>query len=142
MNANKSINRTLAKAANVGYGTCYTHKGLALVFLFFLSACSVVNNKVGFGLSFNKELSSECVERIFPQVIGISEIVTTSSGYNGFSLGGYEVGLIFTKVDDLVSGYEITIDGMFQLESYDAFTRKATKLNNQIREHFEDGCSG
>jgi len=121
---------------------CYMHKEIiALVSLFLLSSCSVANNKIGFGLSFKKELSTECVERIFPQIRGISEIVVTSSGYNGFSMAGYEIGLVFTQADDLIKGYEITIDGMFQLETYESFTQNARNLNNEIREHLEDGCS-
>mgnify|MGYP000624827256 CR=1 FL=1 len=139
---NNSMKRTLARAASAAYATCYMYRGfLALVSLFWLSSCAVANNQIGFELSFDKPLSSECVERIFPQVRGISEIVTTSSGYNGFSLGGYEVGLFFTKIDSLTSGYKIKIDGMFQLESYDSFTQKASKLNNDIRVHFEEGCA-
>ena len=113
---------------------------LALLSLALLSACSIANNKVGYSLSFNNELPPECVERIFPQIKGISEIVTTSSGYNGFSLGGYEIGLVFTNVKGSVTGYEILIDGMYQLESYGSFTQNASKLNKEIREHFEEGC--
>ena len=114
-------------------------KNLSSLLFLFLCGCSSVDNIVGFGVSFDRVISRECVTTTLSTAQDVVEFIEDKSSVR-FVSQKYKVDFNYGTKESLISGYEITIDGMFLGQSNATFIQNSYGLQKRLHSLIEQGC--
>ncbi|MGS2722953.1 hypothetical protein ACVBEJ_04350 [Porticoccus sp. GXU_MW_L64] len=110
-----------------------------LLAVFFLAGCNVPNNMIGYEMSFDKPIEKYCVDKVLQEYDGV-ESFKADQKISVFEINKYEVEFEYEFESQLVSGYTITIDGMWLGEEIGDFYRNAEEIQRDLHKEIKGIC--
>ena len=107
--------------------------------LILLGGCSSIDNKIGYGVNFEVPIEAACLVSVVAEYEPFSPVTVLNSS---LEFTHFENSIILSlHSQNLIGGYQLTIDGMFLGKSYQQFVQEAEQTSKMVQRIINQGCS-
>lgn len=107
--------------------------------LFLLSGCSSIDNKISYGVNYEVPIEASCLVDVVAEYKPFNPVTVLNSS---LEFTYFENSIILSlHSQDLIGGYQLTIDGMFLGKSYQQFVQEAERTSKIVKRIISQGCT-
>ena len=107
--------------------------------LFLLGGCSSIDNKIGYGVNFEVPIEASCLVNVVAEYEPFDPVTVLDSSLE-FTYLENSINLSLHS-QNLIGGYQLTIDGMFLGKSYQQFVQEAEQTSKMVQHIINQGCT-
>ena len=107
--------------------------------LFLLGGCSSIDNKIGYGVNFEVPIEASCLVNVVAEYEPFDPVTVLDSSLE-FTYLENSINLSLHS-QNLIGGYQLTIDGMFLGKSYQQFVQEAEQISKMVQRIISQGCT-
>ena len=107
--------------------------------LFLLGGCSSIDNKIGYGVNFEVPIEASCLVNVVSEYEPFDPVTVLDSSLE-FTYSENSINLSLHS-QNLIGGYQLTIDGMFLGKSYQQFVQEAEQTSKMVQRIISQGCT-
>ena len=107
--------------------------------LFLLGGCSSIDNKISYGVNLEVPIEASCLVNMVAEYEPVNPVTVQDSSLE-FTYLENSINLSFNS-QNLIGGYQLTIDGMFLGKSYQQFVQEAEQTSKIVQRIISQGCT-
>ena len=107
--------------------------------LFLLGGCSSIDNHIGYGVNFEVPIEASCLVNVVAEYEPFDPVTVLYSSLE-FTYLENSINLSLHS-QNLIGGYQLTIDGMFLGKSYQQFVQEAEQISKMVQRIISQGCT-